>query len=165
MVVGFAIILIPLIIGWYLSGKLIESTIYDHFLTEIIYTPNNAQLKFILAPTFAISVISFLYCNFYSSNGFESSIGWLFFGSLGYGLLSLKFWFLGGILGANSPYYKDTMRLNLSALWAITAPISVSLAVWSEQYVVGVIQLAAMISIRVFYFMKALSSNGSAAEW
>jgi hypothetical protein len=141
----------------------VKSVIYDHFLTEIIYTPNNAQLKFILVPTFVISITSFLYSNFYSSNGFNNSVGQLLFGSLLYGFVSLKFWFLGGILGANSPYYKDKMRLNLSALWAIIAPLSVSLAILDEQYTVGIAQLTAMLLVRLVFFSKALSNIKSAA--
>ena len=47
------------IFGWKLSGKIVESDLYDDFQAEIIYTPNNAQLKAIMLPSLIICVCSF----------------------------------------------------------------------------------------------------------
>jgi hypothetical protein len=157
--IGFLLLILPIVLGWILSGKIVESETYDYFLTEVIYTPNNTQLKFIMTPTLIICATSFVYCNYYDPNKFESAIGWMFFGSLGYGLLTIKFWFIGGLLGANSPHYNDTVKLNLSSLWALMAPMSVSLAVWSEQYFLGILQICAMVAIRIVFFFRTVKTG------
>ena len=149
-----------MVLGWILAGKIIDSELYDYFLAEVLYTPNNAQMKFIMVPTVVICATTFLYCNYYDPN--NSEIANLGFGSLFYGAFCISFWFSGGLLGANSPDYNNQLKLNLSSLWAVLAPMSVSLAVFSEQYTFGIVQLCAMGAIRIVFFFRAVMRERSA---
>lgn len=154
-VLSAIVLIVPLILGWILSGKIVESDVYQEFAEEIICTPNNAQLKAILLPTVPICTITFIASQGFAVNGFDSFVGWLFFGSLGYGIISIKFWFWGGFLGANSTDYENKIKLNLSSFWALMAPLSVALAVWEVNYILCLSQLFAMLAVRVFYFIKS----------
>jgi hypothetical protein len=158
--IGYAIIIGLIVLGWILSGKIIDSELYEYFLAEVLYTPNNAQMKFIMVPTVVICVTTFLYCKYYDPSNTE--IADLGFGSLFYGAFCISFWFSGGFAGINSPDYNDQLKLKLSSLWAVLAPISVSLAIFSEQYTFAILQLCAMVAIRIIFFFRAVSRERSA---
>ena len=145
------------IFGWKLSGKIVESDLYDVFQAEIMYTPNNAQLKAIMLPSLIICVCSFAisYLPQADEEFLTDITGMLFFGSVAYGLLTLIVWFVGGFIGANSPHYDDTTKLRLSSLWAILAPISLAVLFVYSNYFLILAQFCIMLGLRVWFFLIA----------
>ena len=148
---------VVVIFGWKLSGKIVASDLYDDFQAEIMYTPNNAQLKAILLPSLIICVCSFAISYFPKTDEeFLTEItGMLFIGSVAYGLLTLIVWFVGGFIGANSPHYDDTTKLRLSSLWAILAPISLAVLFVYSNYFLILAQFCIMLGLRVWFFLIA----------
>jgi len=145
------------IFGWKLSGKIVASDLYDDFQAEIMYTPNNAQLKAILLPSLIICVCSFAisYLPKTDEEFLTEITGMLFIGSVAYGLLTLIVWFVGGFIGANSPHYDDTTKLRLSSLWAILAPISLAVLFVYSNYFLILAQFCIMLGLRVWFFLIA----------
>ena len=145
------------IFGWKLSGKIVASDLYDDFQAEIMYTPNNAQLKVIMLPTLIICVCSFSISYFTQTDEefLTGTSGMLFIGSVSYGLLTLIVWFVGGFIGANSPHYDDTTKLRLSSLWAILAPISLAVLFVYSNYFLILAQFCIMLGLRVWFFLIA----------
>jgi hypothetical protein len=145
------------IFGWKLSGKIVASDLYNDFQAEIMYTPNNAQLKAILLPSLIICVCSFAisYLPKTDEEFLTEITGMLFIGSVAYGLLTLIVWFVGGFIGANSPHYDDTTKLRLSSLWAILAPISLAVLFVYSNYFLILAQFCIMLGLRVWFFLIA----------
>ena len=145
------------VFGWKLSGKIVESDFYDDFQAEIMYTPNNAQLKAIMLPSLIICVCSFAISYFTQTDEefLTGTSGMLFIGSVAYVLLTLIVWFVGGFIGANSPHYDDTTKLRLSSLWAILAPISLAVLFLYGNYFLILAQLCIMLGLRIWFFLVA----------
>jgi len=145
------------IFGWKLSGKIVESDFYDNFQVEIMYTPNNAQLKAIMLPSFIICVCTLVvsYLNQTEEAFLTDTAGMLFIGSLAYGIITLNFWFIGGFIGANSPHYENSTKLRLSSLWAILAPISFAVLFVYANYFLILAQFCIMLGLRIWFFLIA----------
>jgi hypothetical protein len=145
------------IFGWKLSGKIVESDFYDNFQAEIMYTPNNAQLKAIMLPSLIICVCTLVvsYLNQTEEAFLTDTAGMLFIGSLAYGIITLNFWFIGGLIGANSPHYENSTKLRLSSLWAILAPISFAVLFVYANYFLILAQFCIMLGLRIWFFLIA----------
>ena len=157
--VGLVLIIscITVICGWKLSGKVVESDLYDDFQTEIMYTPNNAQLKAIMLPSLIICICTlvFSYLNQTEEAFLTDTAGMLFIGSLAYVIITLNFWFIGGFIGANSPHYDNFTKLRLSSLWAILAPISFAVLFVYANYFLILAQFCIMLGLRIWFFLIA----------